>query len=114
MSRLSALLRSRIVACGSMGICVAASTVARADMPQAERNLAQALFDDARALMATEHYAEAGAKFAESLRVEPGGGTLINLAICHEKQGKIATAWADFHDALSAALREHRAERVQL
>ncbi len=79
-----------------------------------DRTQAQLLFDQGRDLMAAGSFAQACAKFAESQRLDPGGGTLLNLALCHEKEGKTATAWADFHEALSAALRDRRTEREKL
>src|SRR5256885_1547996 len=76
--------------------------------------MAQALFDEARELLAAGKYPEACRKFAESQRLDPGGGPVLNLALCHEKEGKIATAWADFREALGAARRDRRAERENL
>ncbi|MEZ4223352.1 MAG: hypothetical protein R3B13_20570 [Polyangiaceae bacterium] len=67
---------------------------------------AQALFDEGRTLLQSGDYANACAKFAESQRLEPALGTLINLAACHAKQGRTATAWGEFNDVLAAATRE--------
>ena len=53
--------------------------------------------------MAAGNTAEACARFAESYRFEASSGTLINLALCHEKEGKIATAWAEYRDAARVA-----------
>jgi hypothetical protein len=90
------------------------TAAARAESPSSSRSIAQVLFDEGRELLAAGKYAEACRKFAESQRLDPGGGTVLNLALCHEKEGKIATAWADFREALGAARRDQRAEREKL
>lgn len=55
--------------------------------------VAEALFRDGRAAVQRGDYTAAVAKFAESQRIEPSVGTLLNLAIAEEKAGRIATAW---------------------
>jgi len=56
--------------------------------------------------MEAKQYAEACPKFEESLRLRPGTGTRMNLALCNEALGKTATAWAQFKEVLFAAKKE--------
>ncbi|HEX9295589.1 MAG TPA: hypothetical protein VF881_07135 [Polyangiaceae bacterium] len=90
------------------------STQARADVSPTDRALAQSLFDQARHLMTAGKTPEACPKFAESYRLDPAGGTLLNLAVCHETEGKTATAWSEFKDAKSLARRDGRKDREKL
>jgi hypothetical protein len=55
---------------------------------------AEALFLDGRRLMDLGKIDEACAKFDASEKPSPALGTLMNLADCEEKRGRIATAWA--------------------
>jgi len=72
---------------------------------------AQGLFDQAKALMAAGKPAEACPKFEESQRLDPGSGTLINLALCYEQTKRIASAWSTYRDAAAAARTSGNAER---
>ena len=65
---------------------------ARADASAASGTAAE-LFDEARSDMRRGAYAEAYPKLVESEHVDPSNGTLLNLVICEEKLGKVASAW---------------------
>jgi len=79
----------------------------------ADRALAEALYDEGRRLMAEGQIAPACAKLEESQRLDPATGTLLNLAACREREGRIATAWMLFKDAAAAARRDGRQDRVE-
>jgi hypothetical protein len=75
---------------------------------------AEALFDEARKLMAEQQYAAACPKLEASQALDPGVGTLLNLADCYEKSGKTASAWAQFRETVSAAHKAGSSERERV
>lgn len=80
---------------------------------QADRALANDLFQRGRKALLEQKYAEACPLLEESQRLDPAGGTLLNLALCHENLGLTATAWTEFHDALAIARHERRTDRSE-
>jgi hypothetical protein len=90
---------------------LAAGTAHAADPSPADKTFAQSLFDEGRHLMDQGRYAEACPRLADSERLDPGGGTVLNLALCYDKLGKLALAYGTYEDAISRAIAEQRHER---
>ena len=93
--------------------CVACPAAAQAQSA-ADKTLAETLFREAKKLMDRDDYTAACPKLAQSQKLDPGGGTLLNLAVCHDKEGKTATAWSEYAEALALARRDGHKNRSKL
>jgi hypothetical protein len=93
---------------------LAVSLTALGEPTSADKSLATQLFKEGRTLVDQGKYAEGCRKLEESQRLDPGGGTLLNLALCHEKEGRTATAWTEFTEALGIARKDDRPQRADI
>jgi hypothetical protein len=84
-------------------VTLASSGTAAAQTSAADKAAAQALFDEGRRLMDAGQVAQACPKFAGSQKLDPSAGTQLNLAVCYQKNGQTASAWATFKEAATAA-----------
>lgn len=104
-------MRTPILPCLAVAVAVlAAPAVARAQ-DRDNAAAAEQFFQDGRKLMDQKKYADACPKFAQSHKLAPGLGTLLNLADCYQKAGKTASAWARFREAVALAQRQNRPDR---
>jgi hypothetical protein len=84
---------------------------AQADTSADDEALATVLFKEGRALMSEGRIPEACPKFEESHRLDPSGGTILNLALCHEQEGLLARSWSELNEAAAFARRDRRPDR---
>src|SRR5262245_8861552 len=109
--RRSARLRC-LAARVAMGVAITAKWAEAGS--DTDRIAAETLFVEGRKLV-EEGSVEAGcAKLAESQTLDPAVGTLVNLADCHERLGRLATAWREFREAAALAARKSDARREEL
>lgn len=72
---------------------------------QGDAAAAEQLYKEGKALAKKGDYAAACPKFEASYKLDKGLGTLVNLADCHERIGKTASAWAEWSEAVDLANR---------
>jgi len=111
------LLRLSLASVVSLATAVSAgawTSEARAQTADAATAAAaERLFEEGRSLMAAKRFEEACPRLAESLRLDPATGTLLNLAECYEQVGKMASAWATYKWAAASAKRDGHASRMK-
>lgn len=83
-----------------MAIALTTALPAAADGAGTDPAAAAALFQEGRDAVKRGDYAVACPKLADSYRLDPAPGTLLNLADCNEHLGKIASAWQLFQQAV--------------
>ncbi len=73
---------------------------------------AEALYDEGTRRMESGDYAGACPKLAESFRLDPALGALLNLAVCRERARQTASAWVTYLDVVARAKAAGDAERA--
>jgi hypothetical protein len=101
--------------CGFVAVMamVGIPSVARADHT-GDKGIAEALFRDAKQRLEAGDVDGACPKFQDSQKIDPALGTLLYLAICHERQNRNASAWSEFASASSWADRSEQSDRGDL
>jgi hypothetical protein len=102
-----AVLRFTLLAFAIPGLLIGRES--RADELAVDR--ATALFNEGRRMMREGRYAEACARFEQSLELSEGVGTEFNLADCWERLGRLASAQALFAKVAAAAAATGRHDR---
>lgn len=108
--RCAALATSAVTLSLGTGGAVAAP-MGHGEPSPSERAIAEHMYERGRAQLAAGETAAACDSFAESNRLVPGTGILLNLAACHEQQGLLASAWVEFREAMVSIRREERRDR---
>lgn len=90
------LRRARLAA----ALLLAASNAAEAGEPARDPASAEALFRAGRELVEKGDWRAGCPKLEAAMAAMPTASTLLNIARCHEHEGKVATAWADTRRAL--------------
>lgn len=93
--------------CGAVALLALPGRVHAEDAAAA----AQVLFEQGRDLLRAGKAAAACPLLEESQRLDPANGTLLALAMCHEAEGKLASAWAEFVRVAHLAKRDGQTSR---
>lgn len=94
----------------------AASSGARAEERAGdahELGRAEALFAAGKQRLASNDYVAACSLLAQSYLLDPATGSLLALALCHERQGKLGSALHEYEEAVDRSRREQRGDREQ-
>lgn len=99
----------------TFALVVAATLVAPQAFAQTtdDATRAQSAFDEGLKLLEQGHYVAACPKLAESLSLDPAGGTALDLAFCYEHEGRLASALATYRTAKTIAEHDGRSERAE-
>src|SRR5882762_10106176 len=92
---------------GVAGLCA----VAAAEPPKR----ADKLFDDGRRYLDNKEYALACTAFEQSQQADPAIGTQLNIALCYEQWGHVASALRAYQEAerIATAKRDNRAKHAR-
>lgn len=124
--RIKRWIVARVAAARFLGVCVAVllgalvgtfgSALPSATLAFAEpttKATADQLFVEGRALLEKGEYKKACEKFKGSYDLDPAGGALLNLAACYERDGRTASAYRAYNEALAWANADRREDRSE-
>ena len=109
MTKLKALLGASVLAATWLG-----TLPASAEPNARDRAAAEAIFQEASALMDAKKFNEACEKFAASQELDPGLGTMLYLADCYDQAGRTASAWALFREVEDRSRRASQPDRERI
>ena len=75
--------------------------------------MAETLFQEGKQLLERGEAHAACPKLAESLRLDRATGTLLALAMCHEVEGRLASAWGEYLEVVARAKTDGRPDREE-
>jgi hypothetical protein len=102
-----------LIAIATLTLLLAPFRAARADAPGDDaRAQADAEFAEGKKLLDDGQTAAACARFAKSQDLDPKLGRLLNLAFCHEQEGKTTSAWNEYNAAAALAAQKGQLDRV--
>jgi hypothetical protein len=101
---------SRLVGASALALSITASGLAFG----ADTSTAEALFQQGLDAMKKNQFKEACEAFNGSNEADASPGTEINLALCNEKQGKLASAWGWYRTAAGLAELRNQKDRAEL
>ena len=81
--------------------------------PAETRAAADALFREGRALVKQGNLAAGCDKLEASQNLDPAPGTLLALADCFEKDGRLASAWSTWNDAVVLSRQRNDTRRME-
>jgi hypothetical protein len=96
----------------SVAVPVSVAAPAQAAEAAEQKAAAESLFDEGKRLLNDQKYAEACVRFEQSQAADSGVGTLLYLADCYERIDRLASAWATFREAASAAREAGQGNRA--
>lgn len=105
------LARAQLLVLAMIGTAAPAA-VAQTNAQQ--KAAAEALFEDASKLMEEGQYGAACERFEQSQKADPGVGTLLNLGRCYALTGRLASSWAIYREAASAARASGQGDRARV
>jgi hypothetical protein len=114
--------RRAVVAAGALSALLATSPSARGQdastgagaVTASARASAEALFEEGVRLTEQNQLEEACKKFEASEALDVAVGTLLRLADCRERTGRLASAWARFREAGSLAETQGMKDRARI